>query len=81
MATTKKSATTTKTKVEVESVEPTKTETKVETKPKVEKKYVVLTVSSYPMEVSKEQFNEIKNSADNIVESETDDTIYLRIVK
>ena len=81
MATTKKSATTTKTRVEVESVEPTKTETKVETKPKVEKKYVVLTVSSYPMEVSKEQFNEIKNSADNIVESETDDTIYLRIVK
>ena len=81
MATTKKSATTTKTKVEVESVEPTKTETKVETKPKVEKKYVVLTVSSYPMEVTKEQFNEIKNSADNIVESETDDTIYLRIVK
>lgn len=76
MATTKKTATT-KTKVEVESVE----STKVETKPKVEKKYVVLTVSSYPMEVSKEQFNEIKNSADNIVESETDDTIYLRIVK
>ena len=76
MATTKKTSTT-KTKVEVESVE----STKVETKPKVEKKYVVLTVSSYPMEVSKEQFNEIKNSADNIVESETDDTIYLRIVK
>lgn len=46
-----------------------------------DKKYVVLSVSSYPMEVSKEQFNEIKNSVDNIVELETDDTIYLRIVK
>ena len=46
-----------------------------------DKKYVVLTVTSSPVEVTKEQYEEIKKSASNVVESETDDTIYIRVIK
>lgn len=72
----------TKKKATIEVKEEKVVETPKEEK-KIEKKYVVLTAVSYPVEVSKEQYEEIKNSADKncIVESETDDTIYIRINK
>lgn len=41
------------------------------------KKYIVLTSSSYPIEVTQEQYNEIKNSATtNVVETNMGGTIY-----
>lgn len=76
MATTTKKATTTKVKEETKEV---KVETKKVEK-NIEKKYVILTTAAYPMQVSKEQYEEIKQSS-NIVESETDDTIFVRVEK
>ena len=68
-------------KVELtEQQEETKKEVK-ETKKVSDKKYVVLTVTSSPVAVTKEQYEEIKKSASNVVESETDDTIYIRVIK
>lgn len=82
MATTKKSTKKVE-DIDIESTEQqeeTKKEVK-ETKKVSDKKYVVLTVTSSPVAVTKEQYEEIKKSASNVVESETDDTIYIRVIK
>ena len=69
------SPTTTKTETKTEKVETPKSEKKA-----TEKKYVILTNTSYPMVVSKEQYDEIKKSA-NTVETEDNETVYCRIVQ
>lgn len=69
MATKKATTTTTKEKVE-------KTETKAEVK---EKKYFVLTATTYPMSVTKEQYEEIKKSS-NIIETEENDIVFARVL-
>lgn len=65
---TKKATTTTKAKEEVKAVET-----------KTEKKYFVLTATTYPMSVTKEQYEEIKKSS-NIIETEKDDIVYARVL-
>ncbi len=71
MATKKATTTTTKAKEEVKAVE-----TKAE---KAEKRYFVLTATTYPMSVTKEQYEEIKKSS-NVIETEENDIVFARVL-
>lgn len=81
MATTKKATTvSSKEATTTTEAEETINKAEVKTEEKVENKYIILNDVSYPMEVTKEQYDEIRKTT-NIVEIKHANTIYGRVVK